>query len=154
MASLGTSRSFVDIAEASDRLSAVKDQLKRDSSPSVRSSSVGRLVGRLDPSTAPKLEFGKGEPERKKELYGFDAELRDKIEANWDTEGEKMALTWISSMTGDEIPAGVSLYSALKNGVLLCKTINKVRPNIVPNVNYQPFNGLFERVRFPLPARM
>lgn len=104
------------------------------------------MVGRLDPNNAPKIEFGKGEPERKKELYGFDAELRDKIEATWDVEGEKKALAWISTMTGDEIPAGVSLYQALKSGVLLCKTINKIRPNIVAQVNYQPFNGLFERV--------
>lgn len=129
------------------RLSILKDQGKRESSPNVRSGSVGRLVGRLDPSTAPKLEFGK-EPETKKELHGFDAELRDKIEATWDVAGEKMALAWIASMTGDEIPTGVSFYQALKSGVLLCKTINKVRPNIVANVNYQPFNGLFERVRF------
>lgn len=115
-----------------------------------RSSSVGRLVGRLDPSQV-KLEFK--EPEQRKTLYGFDAELRDKIEANWDTEGEKMALQWISLMTGDEIPAGISLFAALKSGVLLCKTINKVRPNIVPAVNYQPFNALFERVRAESYAR-
>lgn len=79
-------------------------------------------------------------------LRGFDAELAQKHIDEWDSELEQKALQWVYEMTGTR----VEKITDLRNGVVLCQLINRIRPNTIPRYN-QGVNGvltpLHERVR-------
>ena len=66
--------------------------------------------------------------------YGMTAELEEKKAAKYDPELEAEARDWMERVTGDRLPGG-SLHAALKDGVYLCKLINKLQPGSVPKVN-------------------
>lgn len=50
-------------------------------------------------------------------------------------EQEKEAQEWIETVLGQKFPPGESYEDALKDGIILCKLMNKVKPGSVPKIN-------------------
>jgi hypothetical protein len=50
-----------------------------------------------------------------------------------DQEGE--AQDWIESILGEKFPPGVVYEDAIKDGVLLCRVMNKVKPGSISKIN-------------------
>lgn len=48
---------------------------------------------------------------------------------------DKEAQEWIESILGSKFPAGQLYEDVLKDGVVLCRLINKIKPNLVPKIN-------------------
>jgi len=92
------------------------------------------------------LSIASNEPPNK-QLYGLDAELADKEQYKWEPELERQALDWIENMTGEKITA--PFWESLKSGVLLCKTINRIRPGMIDKINLKPLT-LIERENIQL----
>jgi len=71
--------------------------------------------------------------------YGFTAEISGKIQGKYDSNQEREALAWIQKQVPNAGLQGVSGSSAvgdkLKDGVILCKLINRLQPNSVKNIN-------------------
>ena len=44
------------------------------------------------------------------------------------------AREWIEQIIGEKFPAGVSYEDALKDGIILCKLMNKLKPNAVAKI--------------------
>jgi len=66
--------------------------------------------------------------------YGMDADLAAKQAAKFDPVSEAQVKTWIEAVTGENFnqePFG----DMLKDGMLLCKLINTIRPGTVKKVN-------------------
>jgi hypothetical protein len=53
---------------------------------------------------------------------------------------EAMALSWLATAVGRDIPSP-DIYSALRDGVVLCDTLNKFRPNSVLSVHRGAFDA-------------
>jgi len=66
-------------------------------------------------------------------VYGLDAELADKQKEKSDPELESHCKQWISQMIGEKIDGDLS--EALKSGVILCKLLNKIKPNTIEKFN-------------------
>jgi len=66
-------------------------------------------------------------------LYGLDAELADKQKEKSDPELESHCRQWVSQMLGEKIDGDLS--EALKSGVILCKLLNKIKPNTIEKFN-------------------
>ncbi len=62
------------------------------------------------------------------------AELRQKQDAKYDRNLESAAKNWLQSVVGEPFPSG-SFHEALKDGVYLCKAINKLSPGSVKKIN-------------------
>jgi transgelin len=52
-----------------------------------------------------------------------------------DTGKDKEAQDWMEAILGAKFPPGESYEDALKDGIILCKLINKIAPNSVPKIN-------------------
>lgn len=52
-----------------------------------------------------------------------------------DPEQEREAQQWIEAVTGERFPPGVPYEDALKDGILLCKLMNRLQPGIVQKIN-------------------
>ncbi|CAF0926200.1 unnamed protein product [Adineta steineri] len=63
--------------------------------------------------------------------YGTLAVNQARIAAKRDTELDNEVQTWIESVIGEKFPNG-SYEDALRNGVILCKLMNKLQPNAIP----------------------
>lgn len=66
--------------------------------------------------------------------YGLTAELKEKQDAKYDRKLENEAKDWLVAVVGEPFPAG-TFHEALKDGVYLCKAINKLAPGTVPKIN-------------------
>lgn len=66
--------------------------------------------------------------------YGMTAELKEKQAAKYDPQLERQARDWLEAVVGEPFPPG-SFHEALKDGVYLCKVINKLQPGSVPKIN-------------------
>jgi hypothetical protein len=66
-------------------------------------------------------------------VYGLDADLKAKRDSSYDPNLEKQAREFVESMTGEKI--GPNFHEGLKNGVLLCKLINKISPGKIKKIN-------------------
>ena len=66
--------------------------------------------------------------------YGFTAEVAARQEAKRDPAREGKAKAWLQALAGEPFPAG-SFQEALKDGVYLCKAINKLSPGAVKKIN-------------------
>ena len=66
--------------------------------------------------------------------YGMTAELKQKQDSKYDSDLERQARSWLQSIVGEPFPGG-SFHEALKDGVYLCKAINKLRPGSVKKIN-------------------
>jgi hypothetical protein len=60
-------------------------------------------------------------------LYGIDVDLQKRIAARWSPENAKIALEWISKLSGMTLDA--DFHTALKDGVALCAAMNVLSPN-------------------------
>eukprot|EP01121_Diplochlamys_sp_Union-15-3_P019030 TRINITY_DN7065_c0_g2_i1.p1 TRINITY_DN7065_c0_g2~~TRINITY_DN7065_c0_g2_i1.p1 ORF type:complete len:524 (-),score=101.24 TRINITY_DN7065_c0_g2_i1:2-1573(-) len=74
--------------------------------------------------------------------FGLDKELEDRVQAKYDYEQEKRALDWLAEVTGHSVS---SIYPGLKNGVILCKLIQKIKPGLVRQFSEKPTHVLTER---------
>jgi hypothetical protein len=63
-------------------------------------------------------------------LYGLDAETYLKIKDKEDPEYEKEIRSWIESVLGEKLPSP-DTHLCLKNGVILCRLINTLRPGAI-----------------------
>ncbi|KAK7868117.1 hypothetical protein R5R35_005558 [Gryllus longicercus] len=52
-----------------------------------------------------------------------------------DPDQEREAREWIEAVTGERFPPGVAYEDALRDGVLLCKLMNRLQPGLVPRIN-------------------
>ncbi len=52
-----------------------------------------------------------------------------------DPEQDKEAQHWIESILGKKFPAGVAYEDYLKDGVVLCELINKIKPGSISKIN-------------------
>ena len=66
--------------------------------------------------------------------YGMTAELKDKQDAKYDHTLEANAREWLESVAEEKMAPG-NLHEALKDGVFLCKVINKLNPGSVPKIS-------------------
>ncbi|XP_074646023.1 myophilin-like [Tubulanus polymorphus] len=70
--------------------------------------------------------------------YGYTAETTSKIDAKYDVESERQAVEWIEAVLGYKLPevsGRDNLQKALCDGVILCKVMNVVSPDSVPNIH-------------------
>lgn len=66
--------------------------------------------------------------------YGMTAELKEKQASKYNPELERQARQWLESVVGEPFPAA-DFHDALKDGIYLCKAINKLQPGSVPKIN-------------------
>lgn len=50
-------------------------------------------------------------------------------------EQDKEAQEWIEAVLGEKFPAGQLYEDVLKDGVVCCRLINKIKPGSVPKIN-------------------
>ncbi|XP_069368971.1 calponin-3a [Paralichthys olivaceus] len=70
--------------------------------------------------------------------YGLSAEVKSKIAQKYDPLKEEELRFWIEEMTGMSI--GENFQKGLKDGVILCELINKLKPDSVKKTNYSQLN--------------
>lgn len=69
-------------------------------------------------------------------LHDFrDLELKKKLDAKKDPQKEAECKTWIETVTGEKV--GKDLEAGLKDGVILCKLVNVIRPGMVKSISTQ-----------------
>ncbi|CAF1216546.1 unnamed protein product [Adineta steineri] len=73
--------------------------------------------------------------------YGSLAANQAKIAAKRDPNLDREAQEWIEAVIGEKFPSG-SYEDALKDGVILCKLINKLQPGAIPK--YATSGGAFK----------
>ncbi|XP_043909753.1 calponin-2 [Protopterus annectens] len=70
--------------------------------------------------------------------YGFSAEVKNKIAQKYDPQKEAELRVWIEDITRMEI--GDNFQLGLKDGVILCELINRLRPGSVKKINRSKLN--------------
>ncbi|KAF5906216.1 calponin-3-like, partial [Clarias magur] len=70
--------------------------------------------------------------------YGLSAEVRSKIAQKYDLQKEEELRYWIEEVTG--MPIGDNFQVGLKDGVILCELINKLKPGSVRKINNSKLN--------------
>jgi len=66
--------------------------------------------------------------------YGIDTELKKKMDAKLDPAKAAQALAWMEALSGMKA-GGQSLQEFLKDGIVLCKAINVIKPGTVKAIN-------------------
>ena len=61
--------------------------------------------------------------------------VRAKIALKRNPEMDKVAQEWIETIIGEKFPAGVAYEDHIKDGIILCKLINKLAPGSVAKIN-------------------
>lgn len=67
--------------------------------------------------------------------YGIQAAVTAKTASKRSPNVEASLLNWIYEVVGEPVPEGVPYEDALKDGVVLCKLMNKIKPGSVSKVN-------------------
>ena len=62
------------------------------------------------------------------------AELKEKQASKYDPQLETQARAWLEAVVGEPFPAS-DFHEALKDGIYLCKAINKLQPGSVKKIN-------------------
>ncbi|XP_051560731.1 calponin 1, basic, smooth muscle, a [Myxocyprinus asiaticus] len=70
--------------------------------------------------------------------FGLSADVRNKLVQKYDPQMEEDLRMWIYEVTGRGVPE--NFMEGLKDGVILCELINKLRPGSVPKVNQSNLN--------------
>lgn len=52
-----------------------------------------------------------------------------------DLQQEAEARQWIETITGDRFPPNADYETTLRDGIVLCKLMNRLAPGIIPRVN-------------------
>jgi len=66
--------------------------------------------------------------------FGSLAENQAKMAAKRSGGLDAEAQSWIEDVLGEKFPSGVAYDDALKDGVILCKLMNKLQPGAVPKI--------------------
>jgi len=67
--------------------------------------------------------------------YGINKELQDKQGMKYDHDLEKNVVDWIEKVTGEKKDGDATVQEWLKNGQVLCKLVNKIKPDTVKKIN-------------------
>lgn len=67
-------------------------------------------------------------------LYGMDLDLAKKHEEKHDLKKEQEVLHWIQAVTGERFQTD-GMRDELKDGQVLCKLINKIKPGTIKKIN-------------------
>lgn len=70
-------------------------------------------------------------------VYGMDLEIKKKIMDKKDPKKEQEVRDWIEEITGEKFAKKDDFQASLKDGILLCKLVNKIQPNIVKQISTQ-----------------
>lgn len=52
-----------------------------------------------------------------------------------DPEQEREAQTWVETVVGVKFPPGIPYEAVLRDGILLCRLMNRLQPGIIQKVN-------------------
>ncbi|KAH8863047.1 Myophilin isoform 1 [Schistosoma japonicum] len=66
---------------------------------------------------------------------GLSAQVKKKLEGKRDRDQEQSVLDWIDAVLGTKVDRSKPYEEVLKDGVLLCKVINKLKPGSVKKIN-------------------
>jgi len=74
-------------------------------------------------------------------VFGMDVDLQDKMRAKFCPKKMNLCQKWIEEATGEEFDASKDFQANLKDGLLLCKLVNKIKEKSVkrPSTMKQPF---------------
>ncbi|CAG9856106.1 unnamed protein product [Phyllotreta striolata] len=70
---------------------------------------------------------------------GFAAEAQRKVNAKYSEDLAKECLEWVAVITGDDLNTAGDMdnfYEVLRDGTLLCKLVNSIKPNMVKKINH------------------
>jgi hypothetical protein len=67
-------------------------------------------------------------------LFGMDAAHYVKMSAKEDPEWDKKILAWLSALLGEDLGSD-DLWAVLKNGTVLIRAVNVLKPNVIPKYN-------------------
>ncbi|KAG5667362.1 hypothetical protein PVAND_015345 [Polypedilum vanderplanki] len=65
----------------------------------------------------------------------LERQVRAKLAGKRNPEQEKEAQEWIETVIGAKFPPGETFEEALKDGIILCKLMNKIKPGSIPKIN-------------------
>jgi len=65
----------------------------------------------------------------------LERQVRAKLAGKRNPEKEAEAQEWIETLLGSKFPPGTSYEDALKDGIILCKVMNKLKPGSVNKIN-------------------
>jgi hypothetical protein len=65
----------------------------------------------------------------------LERQVRLKLAGKRNPEQEKEAQEWIETILGQKFPPGETYDEALKDGIILCKLMNKIKAGSVPKIN-------------------
>ncbi|KAI7697845.1 Muscle-specific protein 20, partial [Sarcoptes scabiei] len=63
--------------------------------------------------------------------YGIQAAVAAKTASKRSPNVEQSLLAWIFEVVGEKVPEGVAYEEVLKDGVVLCKLMNKIKPGAI-----------------------
>jgi predicted DNA-binding WGR domain protein len=66
-------------------------------------------------------------------VFGLDKDIQNKIAAKFDPEKQAQAQAWVETLTGEKFPG--SFHESLKDGILLCKALNVIKPGLIQKIN-------------------
>ena len=73
------------------------------------------------------------------QAYGLTAEVKGKLDSKYDPKLEQEAVQWIEKVLGEKVFAGAkgadAVQEKLKDGVILCNLVNKIKPGSVKKIN-------------------
>lgn len=80
-------------------------------------------------------------------LFGYDAEVYERLKAKEDPELERQVGQWIEDVLDIRLVDTCNLFASLKSGVVLCQLVNKLKPGIIRKFNdkQDPLHALQER---------
>lgn len=55
---------------------------------------------------------------------------------------EEKILKWIMDVTGEKVKDPDSIFDSLRDGIMLCKLVNTIRPGAIPRINTKPVKYL------------
>lgn len=88
------------------------------------------LVMEEQPAPAPRSSW---RPSVEGPMYGLDAELKAKAEANYDATAEFEAAQWVQDITGVQVIG--EFGEALRTGQVLCQLVNCIQPGTIAKIN-------------------
>lgn len=65
----------------------------------------------------------------------LERQIRNKLAGKRNPEQEAEAQDWIETVLGSKFPPGESYEDALKDGIILCKLMNKIKPGAINKIN-------------------
>ncbi|KAJ3042546.1 hypothetical protein HDV00_007080 [Rhizophlyctis rosea] len=80
------------------------------------------------------MQGNTGQPAAQEEAAAPD--ISKKVEQQW--ENKKAAIEFLESTVEQKLPVENSLWKSLRDGIFLCKLLNKLRPGSIPRISTKP----------------